>query len=248
MGIPTQYAPCCQGWAYAVMLTQGNGWCASLMSPPSHRMPHGTSATAPRPVGAHLHIHPVLVGWFLVKHIVGFGHQRGLGHRPPVGRKQQDVCTKGGHSSCQKKWGGHVSLPVYACAASHPALLHAAMQQGCTQSLVLRIHVDAAGDARPHAPAQDEFILYDLRGWMVSFCTVSISSASSSWSNTWHRSMTCRRVLKCVAMISSKKPHQAPCSGVWHLQAWPLCKWPSPGQHAPVTHGSSATDARGRSG
>ena len=34
--------------------------------------------------------------------------------------------------------------------------------------------------------AQEEFILYDLRGWMVSFCTVSISSASSSWSNTWH--------------------------------------------------------------
>jgi hypothetical protein len=40
------------------------------------------------------------------------------------------------------------------------------------------------------SPAQELFILYDLRGWMVSFCTVSISSASSSWSNTWHRSMT----------------------------------------------------------
>lgn len=39
-------------------------------------------------------------------------------------------------------------------------------------------------------PAQELFILYDFRGWMVSFCTVSISSASSSWSNTWHRSMT----------------------------------------------------------
>jgi hypothetical protein len=29
-------------------------------------------------------------------------------------------------------------------------------------------------------PAQLEFILYDFRGWMVSFCTVSISRASSS--------------------------------------------------------------------
>jgi hypothetical protein len=32
--------------------------------------------------------------------------------------------------------------------------------------------------------AHELFILYDLRGWMVSFCTVSISSASSSWSKT----------------------------------------------------------------
>ena len=38
--------------------------------------------------------------------------------------------------------------------------------------------------------AQELFILYDLRGWIVSFCTVSIPSMSSSWSNTWHRSIT----------------------------------------------------------
>ena len=42
-----------------------------------------------------------------------------------------------------------------------------------------------AGSACRLTSAQLEFILYDLRGWMVSFCTVSISSASSSWSNTW---------------------------------------------------------------
>ena len=40
--------------------------------------------------------------------------------------------------------------------------------------------------ANSRMSAHDEFILYDLRGWIVSFCTVSISSASSSWSNTWH--------------------------------------------------------------
>lgn len=33
--------------------------------------------------------------------------------------------------------------------------------------------------------AHELFILYDLRGWMVSFWTVSISRASSSWSNTY---------------------------------------------------------------
>lgn len=38
--------------------------------------------------------------------------------------------------------------------------------------------------------AQDEFILYDLRGCIVSFWTVSISKASNSWSNTWHKSIT----------------------------------------------------------
>ena len=38
--------------------------------------------------------------------------------------------------------------------------------------------------AKSRMSAQLEFILYDLRGWIVSFCTVSISSASSSWSNT----------------------------------------------------------------
>ena len=45
-------------------------------------------------------------------------------------------------------------------------------------------------DEKRRMSAQDEFILYDLRGWIVSFWTVSIWSASSSWSNTWHRSMT----------------------------------------------------------
>jgi hypothetical protein len=43
------------------------------------------------------------------------------------------------------------------------------------------VHLYAANS---RMSAQEEFILYDLRGWMVSFCTVSISSASSSWSNT----------------------------------------------------------------
>jgi len=32
--------------------------------------------------------------------------------------------------------------------------------------------------------AHELFILYDLRGWIVSFCTVSMPNASSSWSNT----------------------------------------------------------------
>lgn len=35
-------------------------------------------------------------------------------------------------------------------------------------------------DAKRRMSAQDEFILYDFLGWMVSFCTVSISRASSS--------------------------------------------------------------------
>ena len=36
--------------------------------------------------------------------------------------------------------------------------------------------------AKRRMSAHDEFILYDLRGWIVSFCTFSISKASSSWS------------------------------------------------------------------
>ena len=44
--------------------------------------------------------------------------------------------------------------------------------------------------AKSRMSAHDEFILYDLRGWIVSFCTLSISRASSSWSKTWQRSMT----------------------------------------------------------
>jgi len=58
-------------------------------------------------------------------------------------------------------------------------------------------------DEKRRMSAHDEFILYDLRGSatsvaaasiadarIVSFWTVSIWSASSSWSKTWHMSMT----------------------------------------------------------
>ena len=58
-------------------------------------------------------------------------------------------------------------------------------------------------DEKRRMSAHDEFILYDLRGSagsarsqlsfnarIVSFWTVSICSASSSWSKTWHMSMT----------------------------------------------------------
>lgn len=37
--------------------------------------------------------------------------------------------------------------------------------------------------------AHELFILYDLRGWIVSFCTVSISRASSSWSKTYNKKL-----------------------------------------------------------
>ena len=40
--------------------------------------------------------------------------------------------------------------------------------------------------ANKRISAHELFILYDLRGWMVSFCTVSISRASSSWSKTYN--------------------------------------------------------------
>jgi len=72
-------------------------------------------------------------------------------------------------------------------------------------------------DANRRMSAHDEFILYDLRGWMVSFCTVSISSASSSWSNTWHRSMTtlswifCQRCARKIWMSEIFSVGILPC-------------------------------------
>ncbi len=44
-----------------------------------------------------LDIDPVLVAGLLVHHVIGVGHQAGLGHLPLVGCEQQDVCTGGVH-------------------------------------------------------------------------------------------------------------------------------------------------------
>ena len=51
--------------------------------------------------------------------------------------------------------------------------------------------------AKSSTSAQDEFILYDLRGWMVSFCTVSISSASSSYKHT-KKEKTIRKISRSL--------------------------------------------------
>lgn len=56
-------------------------------------------------------------------------------------------------------------------------------------------------EAKRRMSAQDEFILYDFLGWMVSFCTVSISKASSSWSNTWKTTTT----TKCMGSVKNKR-------------------------------------------
>lgn len=54
------------------------------------------------------------------------------------------------------------------------------------------VHLYAANS---RASAHEEFILYDLRGWIVSFCTFSMSSASSSWSKTYLKK---ERTVRCA--------------------------------------------------
>lgn len=69
--------------------------------------------------------------------------------------------------------------------------------------------------------AQELFILYDLRGWMVSFCTVSISRASSSWSNTYELR---RKLMRWVQVKWDATRHLLSISlgyfGLGYLQSW----------------------------
>jgi len=90
--------------------------------------------------------------------------------------------------------------------------------------------------ANSRMSAQDEFILYDLRGWMVSFCTVSISSASSSWSNTWHlRARPADRQV-AAARIRHRRTevhagHRRPLIATFHHTYQPACR---PAHRAPA--------------